>query len=225
VNESKGVIAGTTALTLTLDTGANTIMNAGTIASTGTGLVDVKSAVANTGLLLVTAGTLETEGAVTGAGTARIVGKGVLDIAGAFAETVVFAAAATGTLELGDAKDFAGQVQNLSKTGANAIDIAGLAFVSGATTATYSGTTASGVLTVSNGTLSVSIDLIGNYKGRVFTVTDDGTGGVVVKDPPAASTATKLTGAMAAFQPPAPAAARSHTQASPGRYALVAAHR
>ncbi|HXU99048.1 MAG TPA: hypothetical protein VG166_00940, partial [Caulobacteraceae bacterium] len=193
VNQAKGQIVGNGAVTLTLDTGSHTIVNAGTIESSGAGQVVVKSAVTNTGLLYAAAGTLILDKTVSGTGAAHIK-AGVLDIAGGFAETVTFVSGATGTLELTDFKGFTGHVKGLSLTGANAIDLAG--FTLAGAKATYSGTTAAGVLTVTNGTQTARINLTGDYTAATFTVASDGHGGVLVKDPPIAA----LTQAMAAFQ-------------------------
>ena len=53
-------------------------------------------------------------------------------------------------------------------------------------TETYSGTTSSGTLTVTDGTHSVSVLLLGNYSAASFHLTSEGGGGTgtVVTDPP-----------------------------------------
>jgi len=68
-------------------------------------------------------------------------------------------------------------------------DFSAVNFISGTTSATYSGNTSSGTLTVTDGTHSVSIELIGNYMATVFNVGPEGSGGTgtLVTDPPAAS--------------------------------------
>jgi hypothetical protein len=226
VNGAYGVIAGSTAVTLTLDTGAATIHNGGTIEAASTGQVTLASAVANTGLLYAAAGTLNVEGAVTGTGAAKI-RSGVLDIAASFGETVSFVSGATGELRLTDFKGFTGRVSGLSATGANAIDLATMAFVSGTTKATYSGTTAGGVLTVTNGTLTAHITLVGDYVGHAFTVATDGHAGTLVKDPPTAATAAflaaaPLTHAMAGLPGRAGATTTAALAQAPPRWATLA---
>jgi hypothetical protein len=197
VNKAAGVIAGTSSVTLTIDTGAHSIVNAGAIESLGTGQVIVKSATANTGTFLASAGTLVLDGAVTGAGKGEIK-AGVLDIASTFAETVTFLGGSTGVLRLADWAAFTGKVAGLSTTGANALDLIGISYKTAK--ATYSGTTTSGVLTVTDGTHTAKIDLLGNYLGATFTTAFDGHGGVTVKDPPAAGLAQAL--AAFAVRPP-----------------------
>ncbi|HEY2179041.1 MAG TPA: hypothetical protein VGH15_10695 [Caulobacteraceae bacterium] len=211
VNRLGGTIAGDSAITLTIDTGAKSITNIGAIESLGTGQVIVKSAIANSGNLVASSGTLVLDGAVSGSGFGRIK-AGVLDIAAAFTQNVAFFAGSTGVLRLGDWAGFSGKVSGLSTTGKNSIDILGFSY-KGAK-ATYSGTTAAGVLTVTNGTQTAKIDLTGNYLGSTFTVAFDGHGGVTVKDPPAAS--ASLTQAMAGFvaRPPAASVAQLKPPAS-----------
>jgi len=103
---------------------------------------------------------------------------------------VVFTAGSTGTLELADSVAYAkGRIQGLSTTGTNGLDLADITFTSGVTAATFSGTSTSGVLTVTDGTHTANINLIGNYVGHTFT-TSPGAGGVGTRivDPPPPST-------------------------------------
>jgi hypothetical protein len=73
----------------------------------------------------------------------------------------------------------------LSTQGKNQIDLADLTWVSGKMKASYSGTTTQGTLTVSNGTNSVPIKLIGNYLGKTsWILSKDAGTGTLVKDPP-----------------------------------------
>jgi hypothetical protein len=199
VNEAGGLILGNQNLAFTIDTGANTIVNAGIIENVGKGGTLVKSAVANTGTLkAITIGTLTLQGAVTGAGVGQING-GTLFVQQAFAETVTFTGS-TGVLELGASQAFTGQVAGLSKTGTSWLDLVDIGFASGTTKASYSGTTASGTLTVTDGTHTAHIALLGNYTASVFTVSSDGHGGTKVIDPTTQSAAAPLTQAMASFQ-------------------------
>ena len=67
------------------------------------------------------------------------------------------------------------------------IDLADLTYVSGHTKATYSGNTAGGTLTVTNGTSTVSLTLVGNYTKSTWVLSRISTGGTLVVDPPATS--------------------------------------
>ncbi|HZL00212.1 MAG TPA: hypothetical protein VFC47_09935 [Caulobacteraceae bacterium] len=123
----------------------------------------------------------------------------------------MFTSGSTGTLELGQSIGYTtGKIQGLSTTGANALDLADITFTSGVTKATFSGSATSGVLTVTDGTHTARIGLIGNYVGHTFA-TSLGAGGVGTRivDPAASPSASAplappphaLIAAMAAFAP------------------------
>jgi hypothetical protein len=191
-NGATGIIEGDDSVALTINTGSNAILNAGDIVALTA--VTIYSAVSNTGLLLADGGTLTADGAITGAGHAEVEGAGTLILQGAFNQNVTFAAGSTGTLELGDSKGYTtGAITGFSKTGANALDLLDIAFVSGTTTATYSGATTSGVLTVKDGANVATIHLIGNYLGSTFSLTGAG-GGTEVIDPARAPAAAPVAG-------------------------------
>jgi hypothetical protein len=65
------------------------------------------------------------------------------------------------------------------------------------------------VLTITNGTITTTVNLVGDYAGHVFKVTSGGAGISTVKDPPAAS--APLVQAMAGHAS-APAVATSRSQ-------------
>jgi autotransporter-associated beta strand protein len=181
-NAAKGIIEGDDSIALTINTGTKSILNAGDIVAVTALTID--SGVDNIGELLADGGTLTVQEAVTGAGHAEVEGAGTLILKSAFNENVTFASGSTGTLELGDSKGYTtGAVTGFSKTGANALDLLDIPFVSGTTTATYSGTTTSGVLTVKDGANVATIHLTGNYTTSTFTVSSSSAGGTKVVDP------------------------------------------
>ncbi|HZL01448.1 MAG TPA: hypothetical protein VFC47_16295, partial [Caulobacteraceae bacterium] len=220
VNQAGGVIESYGPSLFTIDTGANTITNAGLFLATSAGGMTIASAVANSGHFAVNGGSLTVTGAVTGAGYAEVV-KGVLDFAASFNQNVVFTASSTGTLELAHSTAYAGKIQGLSTTGANALSLDDITFASGVTTASYSGSATSGVLAVTDGTHTAHIHLIGDYLGRAFTVSA-GVGGVGTKviDPAArAASASHLIAPVLPLHTFAQAMAglgASHAAASPG---------
>jgi hypothetical protein len=207
-NDAGATIDGNLAAALTIDTGSRIIENAGVIENTGAGGTVIKSRINNTGTLEALAGTITVSGAVTGAGGVRIT-AGTADFASTFSENVAFAAASKGTLELAKSQTYAGSISGFSKTGATALDLGDIAFISGTTKATFAGTTASGVLTVTDGTHTSKITLTGDYVDGAFVTKTDGHGGTIVVDtagttarPPAigpAAIPTPFVGAMAGF--------------------------
>jgi len=204
VNGSAGAIE-TLAGGFTINTGTNTIANAGVIETAGSGALTISSPIDNTGKLIAySASTLKATGAVTGSGFVEVM-SGTLDLASSFNENVTFLGGATGVLELGDSKGYAtGAITGLSLTGANALDLLDIPFVSGATTATYTGTATSGVLTVKDGANVAAIHLTGDYIASSFTLSA-GPGGVGTKivDPPSTESSRTVThgfiAAMASF--------------------------
>jgi hypothetical protein len=202
VNGTAGVIHANQTSRMTIDTGTNTIDNAGLIETSGGGGLTIISALANTGTLLVSNGTLTVEGTVTGSGTVRISG-GTADFVGAFGENVTFTTT-KGVLELAHSQSYTGHVAGLASGGTNSLDLLDIGFTVGTTTATFSGTTSSGTLTVTGGGHTAKIFLVGDYLGHIFTASSDGHGGTRVVDPIA-------TGAGAA-----PAAPQTVIQAMAG---------
>ncbi len=185
-----------------------TVANAGLIETSGAGVLTVKGAVKNTGLLSADGGTLTVNGAVTGKGAATING-GTLDFASAFNEAVTFKGT-TGVLELAQSQGYTANVSGFSKSRGTSLDLADIAFV-GAGEATYSGTKTSGVLTVTDGTHTAHINLVGNYLKSTFIAASDGHGGTIVHDPQApphrliAAMARLVGGGVGAVHPTAEA--------------------
>jgi hypothetical protein len=183
VNGSAGAIKGAGAGALVVDTGANTIVNAGQIQADNSCDVTLASPVDNTGHLSADGGDLTVEGAVTGGGVGDVQG-GTLDFLSTFSQNVAFTSASPrGVLELAQSRDYDGTIYNFSQTGSTALDLEDIAFTSGVTTATFAGTSTSGVLTVTNGTETATINLEGDYFGASFVVASDGHGGSLVTDP------------------------------------------
>jgi hypothetical protein len=199
VNDAQGRIIADGKAAMVIDTGANKVVNAGVIGTTGTGGMTIDGAVDNTGKFEVSKGALTVDGAVTGGGEV-LVAKATADFASGFSENVRFVgAAASGVLELADAVDYAGTVYGFSKTGKTALDLADVTFGSH-TKASYSGTATGGVLTVTDGTDTAHIHLVGDYLSSTFTVSSDGHGGTSVVDPTntgQAASAQRLVAAIA----------------------------
>jgi len=181
-NEAAGVVDASTAKgLLEINVGKYTITNAGLIEATNRGDCVIDSAVDNTGTLEANGGTLTLDAAVTGSGVVDLAaGMVVIGNAGA-AETVAFTGK-KGALELDQSQTYAGQVSGFSTKGKTTLDLRDVGFVS-ANEATFSGTKTSGMLTVSDGTHTARITLVGNYTNATFVASSDGEGGVNIVDP------------------------------------------
>jgi hypothetical protein len=97
---------------------------------------------------------LTVNGAVTGAGVV-VIGDGTLDLASGFSEAVAFTGT-TGVLRLARSTTYAATNTGLSRSRADSLDLDDIGFVE-STEATFSGTTRSGVLTVTDGTHTAHI--------------------------------------------------------------------
>jgi hypothetical protein len=207
VNQAGALIESYGASALDINTGTNTIDNAGYIEA-DTGGLTIASAVDNTGQLIARSSTLTVDGAVTGSGVAGI-DSGNLDLASTFNENVIFGAGATGTLELAHSEAYSGRIFGFSTSGKNALDLADITYVSGTTTASFAGTATSGVLTVRYSATDIAkITLDGDYLDSTFTASSDGHGGTKVVDPAAgqATAAAAVHAFVAAMASVAPAA-------------------
>jgi hypothetical protein len=176
--------------TLTLGGAKAAVTNAGLIETTGSGVLTIAGALANSGTVSANGGTLTVNAAVTGKGVATI-GGGTLDLASAFTQNVTFTGT-TGELELGKSQTYTGSITGFSKTGGTSLDLVDIGFV-GASEVKGAGTTKSGVLTVTDGTHTAHITLKGDYTASTFTASSDGHGGTIVVDP-------RTKGAVSAHQ-------------------------
>ena len=191
---NQGTIIASGSNALTIDTGANDVVNAGTLEATGSGGLLIHSDVANSGLLWANGGNITTDGNVSGTGSARIDGAATFEMAGAFSGSVMLATDAAATLKIDHVADFHGTVAGFD--GNDALDLGDLAFGSSTTlgyAANSNGT--GGTLTVSDGTHTATIALLGQYAASSFAMSADGSGGTLIHDvPPAilAPTPTQL---------------------------------
>ncbi|MGI9169556.1 MAG: hypothetical protein ACR2FH_05170, partial [Caulobacteraceae bacterium] len=197
VNQAGGVIdANVNTLDLTIDTGTRTIANAGLIEATARGLGVVASPIRNTGILEATGGgTLTVNGAVTGGTGKAMAAGGTLDFTASFNQNVIFSGAGS-VLELAQSQSYGGKLRGFSRSGRSTLDLADIGFVD-AGEATYSGTTTSGILTVTDGTHTAHIALRGNYLNAIFTASTDGHGGTDIVASKAAASVHRFVAAAA----------------------------
>ncbi|MCP3416203.1 hypothetical protein NLM16_19090 [Bradyrhizobium brasilense] len=113
--------------------------------------------------------------------SATIAAGATLELTGASNAAVTFLGS-TGTLKLDNSASFTGTVAGMS--GSDTIDFANINFAT-VQTPTFSGDSTHGTLTVTDGTVTASIALLGNYMASTFTASSDGHGGTSVVDPPA----------------------------------------
>jgi hypothetical protein len=108
------------------------------------------------------------------------VGAGqTVEIATAFSGTATFAGD-NGTLKLDDSAEFSGTIAGLTST--DTLDLADMDPAK-VQPPTFNGNSSGGTLSVSDGTHSANIALLGNYLASTFTTSSDGHGGTSVIDP------------------------------------------
>ena len=104
-----------------------------------------------------------------------------MEITGAYSGTITFAGS-SGTLTIDNSASFSGKIAGQLAIG-DVIDLADITAGANATIG-YSGNNSPGTLTLSDGTNTASIALLGNYSLANFTASSDGFGGTSVVDPP-----------------------------------------
>src|SRR5207248_3897458 len=133
---------------LVIDTGTNTVVNAGTFRASGTGGLVVQST-------------------VTGGGNAEIALSSSIEFAAASDATVSFDAGATGTLRLDASGSFSGTVAGFAM--GDAMDLCDLVFGSNETVAYQANAAGTGgTLTVSDGAHTATLALLGQYAAADF---------------------------------------------------------
>jgi hypothetical protein len=181
VNHGNIIATGSNALII--DTGTNAVINSGTLEATGSGGLVIHSDVENSGLLWANGGNLTVTGNVSGDGSATIDGIATMEFGAAVDQDITFDASASGTLKLDDADSFTGVISGFD--GNDQLDFSDVDFGADLTltyAANQEGT--GGTLTVSDGTDTAHIDLVGQYSAVGFqTAADSGTGTLVTYMP------------------------------------------
>jgi hypothetical protein len=190
--QNKGTIIASADNALTIDTGANAVVNSGTLGATGSGGLVIHSDIINSGLLWANGGSVKIDGNVSGTGSALIDGRATFEIGGAFGGNVRLDTGANATLKIDHAADFSGAVAGFD--GSDVLDLADLAFGKN-TTLGYAANSSNtgGTLTVSDGTHTANIALLGQYMAGSFVMSADGFGGTHIQDSPPATLTQALT--------------------------------
>ena len=117
--------------------------------------------------------------------SAATINGGLLDVqsgGSTGAGPVTFATSGGGTLRLEDSLHFSGLVAGFGQP--DLLYLKDIAFISGATSATWTQSGTSGTLAVTDGTNTADITLLGQYSTANFHVSSGGQGGTIVTDPP-----------------------------------------
>jgi hypothetical protein len=185
-NDVGGTINANGTHLLTIDTHHYDVLNYGTIEATGSGGMKIVSSVLNNGHLIANNSTMDIVGSVTGFGGATIAGnKGVLHLeAQANFQDVTFASGTKGELILDHPEGYLGRIVGFGANKTQSIDLTDINFASSNATWTQAANGVEGTLHVTDGTHSADLTLVGHYVTGNFTLHDDGSGHVLIVDPP-----------------------------------------
>jgi hypothetical protein len=161
-----------------IDTGANIVVNAGTLEATGSGGLDIAGDLANSGSLWADGGNITVHGAVSGSGTALIDQGATIEFGGASSANAIFAANDTGTLLLDNAVGFTGSVTGFAA--GTQIDLGDIQASSAVLSFADNGANTGGTLTVSDGTHTANIALVGSFDPADFHLDPDHALAVVI---------------------------------------------
>jgi hypothetical protein len=158
------------------------ISSGSTVEVNGNSTLTLDGTVDNSGTLLVNGGTLAVAGTLAG-GTTEISGAGKMLIAQESGESVAFQTRSTGQLVLNQATAYTGEISGFGTT--QSIDLANIDFAAGVTMSYQSNgrRNTGGVLTITQGSQTVRLDLEGSYTLANFRVASDGNGGTLLTDP------------------------------------------
>jgi hypothetical protein len=200
------------------------VVNSGTLEANTGSMLSLTGAVKNNGVLEANGGTVIAYKAVSGTGSAEIAG-GLLDFTKTFNQAVTFVGGA-GELELRNSQSYTAAVTGFSTKGGTSFDLRDINFAN-AGEATFSGTMSGGTLTVTDGTHTAHIDLVGDYTGATFVTSKDGHGGVIVKTTAAvmAPPPAGFAAAMASLAPQAAAPAPANQTHDYAAHILAVPHR
>ena len=113
-----------------------------------------------------------------------LTGTQQIELFGPSSANVTFASGATGALILDASSQFTGTIAGLNSAAPfNTIDLADIAFGSNTTVAYSASSADTGTLTVSDGTHTANIALLGKYSPTSFKIASDNHGGTAVVDP------------------------------------------
>jgi hypothetical protein len=178
--DNQGLIHADGSHGLIIDTGANEIVNSGTLESSGSGGLYLNSALLNSGQLWALGSDIAAKGAVSG-GSALIDEAGSIEFSASSSASVSFGDAAPGavnTLKLVDSDAFSGTVAGLNAD--DVLDFGDIDFAAASLSYTANETGTGGTLTVSDGMDTANVTLIGQYTAGSFSFMDDLAGGTMV---------------------------------------------
>ena len=140
----------------------------------------------NSGELIANGGNINLNATETGAGSATIYGTSQIEYSAGSSDNVTFASGSTGELLLLNSAAFKGTVTGFTGSGTGApttsdkMDLRDINYLS----PNFSKNYANNILTVSDGSHTANINMVGSYTLANFHFAADGSNGTLVTDPP-----------------------------------------
>ena len=179
-NEHNGTVDADGTAALTIDTGTNEPYNAGTLESTNTGGLTVQGNLDNEGVLSSSAGNLDVTGNVDGFGVSYISGSGSIEFGGFGNQDVTFESGATGSLIVDHSGSYVPNSIYGFGTSAPSATIDLRDVLAASASFSYSNNLNSDTLTVTDGTHTENLYLVGDYTSSSFKLSSDLRGGTLV---------------------------------------------
>ena len=157
----------------TVTIGAHALVQVG-----GGAITHADANVTNDGTIEILDGsTLKLTGSLGGSGSVQIDGGALFELSGSDTQNVVFDGG-KGELQI-DGSSFGGKIAGLAAT--DQLDLQAIGYGLG-TTATYvsNADNSGGVLTITDGSHSISLNLVGDYRDAHFAGSSDGNGGTLI---------------------------------------------
>jgi autotransporter passenger strand-loop-strand repeat protein len=186
---SEYVFAGATAIGTVVDAGGLDLVSGGTvngvIVNAGGDMFVHAGAQANSTTISAGGAMLVLAGATVSGAT--LDGGFVVLQSGSLPGTSLFTISA-GTLVLDDSQHFSGTVAGLANSGVQNVDLADIAFTSATHVVSYTSNGSNGgTVEITDGTNTALLNVLGTYTALSFKLSNDGTGGTNVTDPPVSS--------------------------------------
>jgi len=163
---------------LVIDTGANAITNTGTIQATGLGGLEIVGSIVNSGTLLTNGSSILIGGNLTGSGDVLVSGISSVEFAAGSGNDVVLDAGASGLIVFNDADTFTGNISGFDFN--DQIDLRDVVFDPNTGLSYLDNGNGSGVLTITDGTRSIQIAMLGAYQTADFVMASNGQGGLLL---------------------------------------------
>ncbi len=130
--------------------------------------------------MLAQAGSITVAGDVSGSGLFEIDGTALVEFGGQAGNSILLSASATGVIVFDHSSEFSGSISGMNFD--DTLDLRDVEFGSATSLSYVDDGTGGGMLTVSDGSHSVQLHLLGHYQSSDFVLGSDGLGGSTISN-------------------------------------------